>query len=61
MRKDEVDEVKEDFERGFYVYDPDPKVEERFQELLGSGIEQRFHSQRLKSEDAIQKETKGYK
>ncbi len=28
--------------RGFYVYNPDPNVEERFKSLLGSGIEQRF-------------------
>jgi len=28
--------------KGFYVYNPDPDVEDRFRNLLGSGIEQRF-------------------
>ena len=47
--------------RGFYVYDIDPALEQRFQSLLGSGVSQRFMYQGLKFEDAIQKEISGWK
>lgn len=47
--------------RGFYVYDIDPAVEERFQNLLSSGVSQIFLYQGLKFEDAIQKEISGWK
>ncbi len=39
--------------RGFYVYNPDPCVEKRFQNLLGSGIEQRFNFYNVSFENAL--------
>ena len=39
--------------RGFYVYDIDPAVEERFQSLLSSGIIERFHYYEVPFETAI--------
>jgi len=39
--------------RGFYVYDIDPAVEGRFQSLLSSGIEQRFHYYEVPFETAV--------
>ena len=47
--------------KGFYVYNPDPEVEARFESLLGSGVSQRFLHQGLKFEDAIKKEIIGWK
>ena len=40
--------------RGFYVYNPDPSVKERFEDLLGSGISERFHFYDLSFEEVIQ-------
>ncbi len=40
--------------RGFYVYDIDSDVEERFKNLLSSGIEKRFHFYQHSFENAIQ-------
>lgn len=42
--------------RGFYVYDIDDSVEGRFKNLLGSGIEQKFHFYQNSFEDAIELE-----
>ena len=47
--------------RGFYVYDIDSAVEERFQNLLGSGVSQRFLYQGLKFKDAIRREIIGWR
>jgi NAD-dependent SIR2 family protein deacetylase len=47
--------------KGFYVYNTDSGTEERFRNLLGSGVIQRFLYQGLKFEDAIRKEISGWK
>ena len=39
--------------KGFYVYNTDPEVEGRFENLLGSGIEQRFHFYEASFEEAF--------
>jgi NAD-dependent SIR2 family protein deacetylase len=39
--------------RGFYVYNTDPQVEERFRELLGSGIKKKFNFYPYSFEDAL--------
>ena len=41
--------------KGFYVYNTDPTAKERFQNLLGSGIEQRFQFYNLPFEEAVRK------
>jgi len=40
--------------RGFYVYNPDPEVKGRFENLLGSGIEQRFHPGHVTFEEFVE-------
>ncbi len=40
--------------RGFYVYDIDPSVKERFRSLLGSGVRQKFHFYEVPFETAVQ-------
>lgn len=39
--------------RGFYVYNPDPEAKGRFENLLGSGIEQRFRFYNVSFEEAV--------
>jgi len=46
--------------RGFYVYNTDPAVKERFEGLLGSGVSIKFQYYKLKFEHAIQKVLTGY-
>lgn len=42
--------------RGFYVYNPDPSVKGRFEELLGSGIIEKFQFYNASFEEAIGEE-----
>lgn len=39
--------------RGFYVYNPDPKVEGRFRDILGQDVIQRFHFYNIIFETAV--------
>jgi hypothetical protein len=39
--------------RGFYVYNPDQLVQDRFEALLSSGVLQKFHYYPIKFEDAV--------
>jgi len=41
--------------KGFYVYNPDSAVRERFEKLLGQSVIQRFHFRNVSFEEAAQK------